>query len=81
MQKIYVDAEMLFYAFRYSLGRRSYAPSWVVDNILANIKELPHDMLQRFITEIEESYDLGMNMDKREWANLREKLIKELNQK
>lgn len=32
-EKLKVDREILFFAFRYALGRMSFAPSTVMDNI------------------------------------------------
>lgn len=73
-----VDREILFFAFRYALGRMSYAPSSVIDNIKANINEISTGDIQSYIREIGECANYGMEMDERHWLELKEFLENEL---
>lgn len=70
-----IDERILFYAFRYALGRMTYAVgdacTAVTDN-LANLSEALKIKLIREITEAEERNALGMEMDKVLWLRLRE---------
>jgi hypothetical protein len=43
-KKYNVDRDILFYAFRYSLGRMTFAPTTVMDNIKANINIIYHNL-------------------------------------
>lgn len=83
------DAEMLFWAFRYCLGRRTYAVSDFCDYATAHItqfrtKEL--NLMVREITEYEtrdaeedsEIKRLGDECDRVDWLKLREVMKKEL---
>lgn len=83
------DAEMLFWAFRYCLGRRTYAVSDFCDYATAHItqfrtKEL--NLMVREITEYEqrdaeddtEFKWLGDECDRVDWLKLREVIKKEL---
>lgn len=64
-----VDREILFFAFRYALGRMSYAPSTVTDNIKANINNVSTSDIEAYIKEIKEHTNYGMEMDKTHWLN------------
>jgi hypothetical protein len=76
-----VERSILFFAFRYALGRSSYAPNTVVDNIKANIKGISVGDIKAYIKEINECENYGMDMDKRHWMNFRDYLINELKQR
>lgn len=76
--KIEVEREVLIYAFRYSLGRTSFAPVTVMDNIKFNIKNLSDGDIRLFIKEILECDYFGMDMDLKEWLNFKDFLEKEL---
>jgi hypothetical protein len=39
--KIKVEPDILFYAFRYALGRRTYAVNDVVSEIISTVKHIP----------------------------------------
>lgn len=82
MEKKYkVDRNILFFAFRYSLGRMSYAPGVVTNNIKANIKEISTGDIEAYIGEINECESYGMEMDKQHWLNFKNYLERELNQR
>lgn len=74
-----VDRETLFYAFRYALGRASFAPSVVMDNIKANIDDLSIGDVKAYIKEIGECKHLGMDMDESEWLRFKDYLEDVLN--
>ena len=77
-KKCMVDREMMIFAFRYALGRMTYAPSTVVDNIKANIDKISTGDIQLYIKEIKEFKQYGMEMDKKHWLNFVDYLQKEL---
>ena len=51
------------YAFRYALGRKTYAPSMVIETIKENIDAFDKWQLELIIKEINECKDLGMACD------------------
>lgn len=74
-----VDREILMYAMRYALGRMTFAPMTVVENIKHNIDLFSEGDLEIFIRDIEEqeSYGrqaLGMNCDIETWLNFKQYL-------
>ena len=83
------DAGMIFYAFRYCLGRRTYAVSDFCDYAKAHITQFRIEELNLMVREITE-YEtrdakedckikwLGDECDRVEWLNLREVIKKEL---
>lgn len=73
-----VDRETLFFAFRYALGRMSYAPITVIDNIKANIDNISTGDIKAYIKEINECQNFGMEMDKIEWLKFKDYLEEEL---
>lgn len=73
-----VDRNILFFAFRYALGRMSYAPSTVTDNIKANITNVSTTDILAYIKEIKEFTNYGMEMDKIHWLNFVDYLENEL---
>lgn len=78
MQEIVVDAHTLFFAFKYALGRKSAAPSIVMTAIINNIKNLDDNEIKRYIKEIENCKDFGLDTDKENWLNLKKDLEDEL---
>ncbi|GAB6429125.1 hypothetical protein bcgnr5372_40940 [Bacillus luti] len=76
-----VDREVMFFAFRYALGRQSMAPTIVTENIKANIKEISIGDIHAYIREIDECSDLGMGMDKDHWMEFKKYLEAELQKK
>jgi hypothetical protein len=79
-KKYNVDREILFYAFRYSLGRQTFAPTTAMDNIKCNIKDISTGDIKAYIREIKEQevYGYGMECDKRDWLNFMKYLESEL---
>lgn len=73
-----VNRDIIIYAFRYALGRQSYAPSIVIETIKDNIENLDKSDISLFIKEINESNNWGMKIDKEHWYNFRKYLIQEL---
>lgn len=78
MQEIVVDTHTLFFAFKYALGRKSAAPSIVMTAIIKNMEKLNDVELRRYIKEIEECKDYGLDTDKENWLNLKKDLEDEL---
>lgn len=77
-QEIVVDHDILFFAFRYALGRSSYAPVTVIDNIKVNIKSIDTFVLKDYIREIHECKNLGMGIDRDNWMDFVEYIEAEL---
>ena len=74
--------DILIYAFRYALGRSSYAVSTVIGVIIENAQNLTDSDLKLYIQEIKEAIKIehcGMEMDCRSWQRLAEHLQDELN--
>ena len=67
------DEEILIYAFRYCLGRMSYAVSICVDNILDNWDNLTPAAKDLIYKEIKDCNDLGMDIDAEEWNKIIDK--------
>lgn len=85
------DSEIVFYAFRYCLGRMSYAVSIFCDYARTYIKSIGRhelELMDKEITEAQEWDDagdkrafhgrLGMDCDRRDWLNLRDVIREEL---
>ena len=69
-----VEKDILWYAFRYALGRMTFAPITVIDNIKRNAHCFEKGDYKRFIKEIknmDEMSDkaLGHQCDKETWYN------------
>lgn len=76
-----VTPDILFFAFRYALGRRTFAPSIVAKEIKHNIKILPTSDLNNIATEIMEAWvvgGLGDECDIRTWTDLHDVIEAEL---
>lgn len=75
-----VDRDTLFYAFRYALGRQTFAPSTVVENIKHNIDNITEQDIQAYIKEIKEQElsGYGMECDRSTWKGLSNYLKEEL---
>ena len=76
-----VDREILFYAFRYALGRMTYSPTAVIDNIKANIDLISTNDIKAYIKEIDECDHYGMEVDERNWLEFRAYLENVLKQR
>jgi len=82
MDKVFsVDREVLFYSFRYALGRRTFAPSNVVENIKANIQRVSDGDMKAYIKEINKCNYFGDKMDERFWKEFKDYLEDELKQR
>jgi len=74
---MWVDESILFYAFRYALGRKTYAVQDVVENILNNWDNITTHTKTFMKKEIEEAIHedrAGMSIDIVSWEKI---LIKE----
>lgn len=72
------NGDIVFFAFRYALGRKSYATSLVADYLKLHIDKISQRDIKLYIKEIEETEVLGMNIDKEIWTNLKEFLKSKL---
>lgn len=72
-----IDENILFYAFRYALGRMTTAPSMVVRNLLNNWQHLSDDTKNQIKEEIlqyrEQNKLCGMKIDDDEWQKVLDK--------
>ena len=68
-------------AFRYSLGRRTYMPSTIVDLIINNSDLFNEYDWKRFIKETKEEKYLGDNCDIQTWNKLIEFSEKQMKNK
>ncbi len=64
-----VERDILLYALRYALGRQTFAPTVVIENIKANIHLFSKQDIKIIIKEIkeQEKYGYGMACDKDTW--------------
>jgi len=73
LPQLQVDPDILFYAFRYALGRKTYAVATVVEEMTSNWTELPlrHrvKMQEEIRTAIKEER-AGAQMDIQEWQKI-----------
>ena len=66
-----------FFAFRYVLGRKTYAPSIVREELIKVWDDLQQNTRQLIIKEIKESIDknqIGMKMDQQLWEEFLEEV-------
>ena len=78
---IRVQPIVLYFAFRYALGRRSYAPSIVASEIRENLAVMPKMDLEGISEEILEAYErnrIGDECDIKLWMKLRKSIEAEL---
>ena len=69
--------DILFYAFRYALGRMTYAVHEVASEIIRNEASISPEMRALMIQEIAEAIEkgnAGMDMDAREWQRVADTL-------
>lgn len=76
---INANKDILIYAFRYSLGRMSFAPLTVSEAIKDNIEKIPQEDLKLLIQEIDECQNYGMDFDKEHWINFSKYLKTKVN--
>lgn len=77
-KKLMVDRDALFFSFRYALGRSSYAPLVVTDNIKANIELINDGDILSYIREINECDCFSDKIDKEYWDRFKDYLENEL---
>lgn len=73
---ILTDELMVLCAFRYCLGRMTYAVSTCVDWLLRNWGGFSKHTQERIVKEINEAFDknnYGMEMDKEQWQRILDK--------
>jgi hypothetical protein len=73
MKTMQLSHEMLFYAFRYALGRKTYAVIDVVVELMTHWKELDDRLRRLIIYEIERAIQddrAGMLCDVEEWKKI-----------
>lgn len=73
-----VDRNILLFSLKYALGRMTYAPSVVIDNIKFNIDNITTNDIMLYIREIEEVEYFGTQSDKNTWFNFLNYLKNEL---
>lgn len=65
-----VSEDVLFWAFRYALGRQTGSVADVVDAIIMNVSNITHKTALQMIQEIEDANtmdEIGMDIDRDEW--------------
>ncbi len=79
---IEVEETILFWAFRYALGRMTYVVGDVGDHIIRNTEKISWETKKKIIGEIREKEyknELGMECDKKKWLEVKDSLIKTIN--
>ena len=72
-----VERDILIYAMRYAMGRMTFAPTTVIENIKHNIDLFNDDSIKLLIRDIKEfgkMASFGMECDAREWIDFKEYL-------
>lgn len=67
--------DIMFYAFRYALGRNTYAVDEVIEYIIANITDIGIPLLNVMLHDISRYYDKYPNGNK-EWRTLEHEIKK-----
>ena len=78
---IEVEPATLMMAFRYALGRQTYAPTMIAEEIRCNMRKLSTDYLGIMADQIQHEYEydgLGEDCDVRTWMELQRDIEKEL---
>lgn len=80
MDKVFkVERDILFYAMRYAIGRQTFAPTVVIENIKHNIELFNSNDLQMLIRDIEGHIgSYGMECDERNWMGFKEYLKRQM---
>lgn len=79
-----VSEDVLFWAFRYTLGRMTYSVQDVTTAITMNIANLTDKTARQMLKELHEAWGnnaLGMEMDKEEWLKVINLLEKKVSKK
>lgn len=77
-KELLVGRDILFFAFRYALGRMTYAPHSVTTAIKNNINNISTHDIEQYIKEIYECESYGMDFYKEHWLNFVKYLEEEL---
>lgn len=78
---INVSHHLLFMAFRYALGRWTFAPSIVAEEVGNNMTEIPTQILEMMADQIMSAWavgGLGDECDVRTWTDLHDLIEAEL---
>lgn len=62
-----VDIEILVFAMRYAIGRQTFAPTIVIENIKFNIDKFKKWQIDSMIDEIKSQHNYGMDCDEQTW--------------
>lgn len=83
MDKVFkVERDILLYALRYAIGRMTFAPTVVIDNIKANIDLFSVDDIELIIRDIKDKeIYYGMDCDKKQWLGFVEYLECEIKER
>lgn len=65
-----LSEDILFYAFRYALGRMTYAVEHVAEALIANAPRLSPRLRDLVLKEIDACPSLGMEADRRPWRRV-----------
>lgn len=68
-----IDDNIIFYAFRYCLGRKTYAVAEMVDYLLDNWNDISknlRDKIKKEIANAIENKRVGMDCDIKDWQRL-----------
>lgn len=77
-----VDRDMLIFAVRYAIGRQTFAPIVVVENVMSNIERLEINDIDIIINDIESHIgSYGAQCDEDTWMNFRTVLKHELDKR
>lgn len=66
---------MYMFAFRYALGRRTFAPNIVTEFLSDKLQHLSDSTLTQMVREIDECEDYGDNCDRTVWLEFRQDLV------
>lgn len=75
MKPVEVQPVMLMYAFRYALGRQTYAVGNVADTLIANVDALRPDWREQIVRDIGEAIEegrAGHAIDVERWTQVAE---------
>jgi hypothetical protein len=75
MRPVEVQPVMLMYAFRYALGRQTYAVGNVADTLIANVDALRPDWREQIVRDIGEAIEdgrAGHAIDVERWTQVAE---------
>lgn len=71
-------------SFRYALGRRTYIVNDIASFIISNIKQMQNRTLKLIVREIVQAIDrdgVGDDCDKRDWQNVLQAAIAEIDRR